>query len=92
MKSRKGLGFWLAACIAATATCGEKDEPVLNCGEEGRIGPPGCAAGQLCASGKCKPCLSSEVCGNSIDDDCDGVIDQGCGAAGKDAAGDGPDA
>ena len=26
-----------------------------------------------------EPCAASEICGNNVDDNCDGQIDEGCG-------------
>jgi hypothetical protein len=39
-----------------------------------------CAAGQSCVAGQCTTtgCLAAEICGNGLDDDCNGVIDDGC--------------
>jgi hypothetical protein len=38
-----------------------------------------CAAGQTCVAGVCRiaGCVP-EICGNGIDDDCNGIIDDGC--------------
>ncbi len=38
-----------------------------------------CAAGQVCVAGVCRAssCVP-EICGNGLDDDCNGVIDDGC--------------
>ncbi|MBI5548670.1 MAG: hypothetical protein HY901_32715 [Deltaproteobacteria bacterium] len=40
-----------------------------------------CPAGQVCVAGQCSACAAAEICSNGLDDDCDGVVDNGCGAA-----------
>ena len=38
-----------------------------------------CAAGQTCSAGVCSAgCAPAETCANGIDDDCNGLIDDGC--------------
>lgn len=39
-----------------------------------------CAAGQMCVAGLCtfSMCDVAEICGNGVDDDCDGLDDDGC--------------
>ncbi len=39
-----------------------------------------CAAGQICSGGLCtvSTCDVAEICGNGVDDDCDGLNDDGC--------------
>jgi Cys-rich repeat protein len=37
-----------------------------------------CASGVCTAGSSCVP--RTEICGNGVDDDCDGVIDDGCSA------------
>ena len=46
-----------------------------------------CAPSEACVSGTCAPSCTAEVCGNGVDDDCDGIIDEGCSTG--DADGDG---
>jgi hypothetical protein len=47
-----------------------------NCGSCGRS----CGSGEICTAGTCvTPCsASSEVCGDGIDNNCDGRVDEGC--------------
>ena len=37
-----------------------------------------CELDTYCVSGYCSSCLASEVCGNELDENCDGVVDDGC--------------
>jgi len=51
-------------------SCGNFDAD--SCLEWGT--PAGCT-GAFCSAGDCVPCEGSEVCGNGVDDDCDGLVD-----------------
>jgi hypothetical protein len=58
-------------CAKAKATCGSVSDgcgKVLDCGS--------CPSGQSCKNNLC--CGTKEICGNGIDDDCDGKVDEGC--------------
>lgn len=55
----------------------------VRCTAEGSVGPPACDVGQFCGAGSCVDCGSVEVCGDGLDDDCDGVADDGCGDGGN---------
>jgi hypothetical protein len=47
-----------------------------------------CMAGETCAAGICQTSCSVEVCGNGLDDDCDGIVDDcGCTVDGDCGAG-----
>ena len=77
------LLFGLASCeIAVPSTLSS-----VGCRDEGRFGPPVCPSSEICVASQCIACRSHEICGNGIDDDCNGVKDDGCGAAGASAAG-----
>lgn len=52
----------------------------VQCEGEGSIGPPACDVGEICARNRCHDCLASDVCGDGIDNDCSGRVDEGCGA------------
>lgn len=71
--------------LAALADCSlivpSKIDP-LHCSQQGKIGPPACEPEQICADGICVRCMSKEICGDGVDNDCNGVIDDGCGDAG----------
>jgi hypothetical protein len=55
---------------------GDIDE--VKCSAEGSIGAPACDVGEICAEGRCRDCLSTDVCGDLIDNDCSGQVDQDC--------------
>ena len=63
----------------------------VECEQEGMVGPPACRTGESCQQGVCRPCLTQERCGDGLDNDCDGAIDDGCdpdgGSGGAAAAG-----
>lgn len=55
------------------------EEPeVIYCKESGAIGAPACPANFVCADGVCGACAEREACGDGVDNDCDGFIDDGC--------------
>jgi hypothetical protein len=62
---------------------------VVYCKQMGHIGTPACRSNHICADGICEACMAAEACGDGIDNDCNGVIDDGCsrGAAGGAGAG-----
>lgn len=59
----------------------------LACAANGVVGPPACPDGQFCSNKVCKACHAADRCGDGIDDNCNGVIDDGCPTGGS--AGDG---
>lgn len=50
----------------------------VRCTEPGQVGPPACEAGWFCGMGRCRPCQSGESCGDRMDNDCNGRVDDGC--------------
>jgi hypothetical protein len=74
-----GIALALGGCEAIVPA--DVADP-LHCTEEGRVGPPACRAGQYCRASACTACLPGEICGDGIDDDCDGRVDQGCSDGG----------
>lgn len=53
----------------------------VRCELEGVVGAPACAAGYVCMQGACTRCSATEVCGDGLDNDCNGVADDQCAAA-----------
>jgi hypothetical protein len=60
---------------------------VVRCEQEGTVGAPACPEGESCQGGVCVGCSATDLCGDGIDNDCDGEMDEGC-----EDAGDGPEA
>jgi hypothetical protein len=82
----------MIALLAAGAQCSllvEQDLRELACAEEGVIGPPACNAAELCAVGRCRACSVREVCGDEIDNDCNGRVEDRCSDASGGAGGEG---
>jgi hypothetical protein len=51
----------------------------VRCEAEGTIGFPACYPDRICANGRCRACEREERCGDAIDNDCNGIEDDGCG-------------
>jgi hypothetical protein len=60
---------------------------VVRCEQEGMVGAPACPEGESCQGGVCVGCSTTDLCGDGVDNDCDGEQDEGC-----EDAGDGPEA
>jgi hypothetical protein len=61
---------------------------VVYCADEGAIGLPACDPRHVCAAGRCQGCSAKEACGDHVDNDCNGEVDDRCpsgtgGAAGE---------
>ena len=52
----------------------------VRCSESGRIGPPACDVGEICAADRCQACLRREICGDDLDNDCNERVDDACGS------------
>jgi hypothetical protein len=72
-------------CSAGVCGCASGSTRPCYSGPAGTAGVGACHAGtQTCVGGAWGACAGevtpkAEICGNGIDDDCDGVIDNGCG-------------
>lgn len=69
-----GLTLLAVGCSAMI----EAELTRVNCSWEGAIGPPACEPGQICRAGVCSGCAPKEVCGDSVDNDCNGAAEDGC--------------
>jgi Putative metal-binding motif len=66
--------FGLVGCsLWVSAEPGE-----IGCTAEGKLGPPACDTGFICAWGACVRCAAAEVCGDGVDNDCNGRVDDRC--------------
>jgi hypothetical protein len=87
-RTRRGL-LLLLGFSGLTTHCSllvQNDLTELRCSPDGAIGLPGCEPGQICVAFHCRACSMSEVCGDGIDNDCNGQRDdrcQGRGSAGS---------
>lgn len=57
----------------------------MRCEQEGVVGSPACPEGESCQRGVCVGCSRKEICGDGVDNDCNGVVDDICGDAGSEA-------
>ncbi len=81
---RQTWAFGVLALLPACSLLVSDELDVIHCSVEGSIGPPSCDAAQVCAAGRCTACLDREVCGDAIDNDCNGRAEDGCtGQAGS---------
>ena len=58
--------------LACDGACVPEDE--RNCGSCGTA----CQGAERCVNGGCAACDVAETCGDGLDNDCDGVVDDGC--------------
>ncbi|HEU5075548.1 MAG TPA: hypothetical protein VFU02_15255 [Polyangiaceae bacterium] len=80
----------IAAAAGASVACSlvvPSEPEVIHCRERGAVGAPACPANFVCADGICDACADREACGDAVDNDCDGRIDDGCPRAGEQGAG-----
>jgi hypothetical protein len=51
----------------------------IHCRDAGAIGPPACPAAHVCVREVCEACGAEDFCGDGIDNDCNGGVDDlGC--------------
>jgi hypothetical protein len=65
------------------------DLGAVSCRDLGAVGEPACPRGNYCAAGECTRCALSETCGDGLDNDCDGQVDDGCAVGEGGEGGDG---
>ncbi|HWA74883.1 MAG TPA: hypothetical protein VG937_21215 [Polyangiaceae bacterium] len=85
----RGLLLLLGLCGLSThcSLLVQNDLAELRCSPDGAIGLPGCDPGQVCVAFRCRACIASEVCGDGIDNDCNGQRDDRCQGGGQGSAG-----
>jgi hypothetical protein len=89
---RKAAGLGIVCCVLALASCSlwvSSEPEQIGCVDEGKLGPPACEVGFICARQSCVACGSRELCNDGVDNDCNGKIDDGCPSvsAGGESAG-----
>lgn len=72
--------FWMATVLmgGACSLIVPSEPAVIYCKTDGYIGPPACPARFVCARGVCDACASREACRDGVDNDCNGLVDDGC--------------
>jgi hypothetical protein len=84
----RAIGRVASVCFLLSAGCSlliGSDPDEIHCKDAGWIGPPACDPGAICALGRCQRCAEHDACGDSVDNDCDGRIDDGCAKTGGSA-------
>ncbi|HOT10449.1 MAG TPA: hypothetical protein PK710_11795, partial [Polyangiaceae bacterium] len=86
MPNRLVATFSLFGILALLPNCQlfvQSDLDKVYCEQEGVIGPPACPSGASCQRGQCVMCSNAETCGDGIDNNCNGLRDEGCEDAGS---------
>jgi hypothetical protein len=77
----KALRVSIVGGVLALAGCSlwvSSEPEQIGCVDEGKLGPPACDVGFICAHQSCVACGLRELCGDGVDNDCNGKIDDGC--------------
>lgn len=88
VRSQLVFSSLLLASVALGSACSTvvPDEFArVRCSAEGQVGPPACEAGEVCGAGVCTTCAEREACGDGVDNDCNGQVDDGCDSGGADS-------
>lgn len=72
------LGLMVGSCSLLVDSELER----MHCKDENAIGPPACDPGQVCGDGVCLACATIDACGDGVDNDCNGEVDQRCPVGG----------
>ena len=78
---RRVLRASVATALLGVAGCSlwvSSEPEQIGCADEGKLGPPACDDGFLCAHQSCVHCAANEICGDAVDNDCNGKVDDGC--------------
>lgn len=82
MRALTALGLALVVGVFSCSLTVSEFDPEVRCSNEGVIGPPACEPGFVCGRGRCRACSRVEACGDRVDNDCSGAVDDGCGGEG----------
>lgn len=79
MLARSFLSAAIACCwVCACTSLVDQDLSEVRCQDVGAVGPPACDYDQICVANRCSACMTREVCGDKLDNDCNGRVDDGC--------------
>lgn len=76
------FALWVALFVGCSVMVPSTLDEGVRCNDDGTIGAPACAPAEVCAHGLCTACRTTEACADGVDNDCNGMIDDGCPDAG----------